>query len=261
MMSIAFVERDPSEAEIEMFRLILSTYQDGSGMIKRGEYTLPGWRDFERAVATTFMGHSLESKWIYDVVLNNPDDGSTYGISCKMRGTLRDVQRKDRVTIELSNASGEFWDSLKNEGITQEDYHEHPNMVGATLVKIVESWYKHVGIEHGGFIENSKSFFLSLQWEEKSVRYQLFQFPIKLPAPKSLRWESGGRRLAGYDETGILIEWYGLSGGQLKYYPLTGAALWKSDIFCLEPLPESLEYGLRHKAETYFPDLWSKIPK
>ncbi|MCP4428826.1 MAG: hypothetical protein GY803_30440 [Chloroflexi bacterium] len=258
-MKLPFVDRNPTKAEVERLRLILSTYQDGSGMLKRFEYTLPGWRDFERSVAVAFEGKALESKWIYDVVLNRSESSVQYGISCKMRGTLREVERKGRVTIELSNASGEFWDSVKTRGITQEDYHEHPDAVGTTLIEVVEGWHTDVGIDNGGNIDNAQSFLLSLQWEAKTGRYQLFQYPIDLPEPDSLKWEVQGRRLIGRDQTGILFEWYGLSGGQLKYYPLAQSANWQSPVFCLESLPDTLEYGLQHKARSYFPELWNQI--
>lgn len=257
-MSIPFIDRQPTPSEIEKFRLILSTYQDGSGMLKRKNHTLPGWRDYERAVAAAFDGKALESKWIYDVILSRSEQAVQYGISCKMRGLLRDVGRIGRVTIELSNASGEFWDSIRTYGITQEDYNSHPDIVGATLIRVVEGWHTNVGIENEGTIDNLMSFFLVLQWDEISGRYQLFQYPVDLPEPSLLRWEVKGRRLIGYDETGILLEWYGFSGGQLKYYPLAQSASWKSHIFQLEPLPEELESGLQYKAALYFPELWKR---
>ena len=56
-MSIPFVTRNPTFQEIERLRLILSTYQDGSGMIKRTDKTIPGCRDFERAVAVSSAGN------------------------------------------------------------------------------------------------------------------------------------------------------------------------------------------------------------
>jgi hypothetical protein len=71
-MSLVFVDREPTPAEIEKFRLVFSTYQDGSGMdvpktvrpwMKGNNVvTLPGWRDFERTVALIFNGIALESK-------------------------------------------------------------------------------------------------------------------------------------------------------------------------------------------------------
>jgi hypothetical protein len=64
--------------------------------------------------------------------------------------------------------------------------------------------------------------------------------------------------LRGQDEKGTLFEWYGESGGQLKYYPLVEHALWKSDIFQLEPLPMDWreKHGILAKARDYFPNLW-----
>ena len=259
-MIIPFVTRNPTEKEIERFRLILSTYQDGSGMLKREDQTLPGWRDFERSIAAAFNGQSQKSKWIYDVIIVDPDDDTIrFGLSCKMRGTLREVERKNRVTIELSNASGELWDAIKNEGITQENYHESPDVVGKVLIETVERWHTDVSLGSGGSVDSSRSSFVVLQWEERTGRYQLFQYPIDLPDPASLSWDVQGRRLIGSDLNGVLFEWYGLSGGQLKYYPLVENASWGSPVFQLESLPENYEYGLVRKAEIYFPELWSRL--
>jgi hypothetical protein len=255
-MMLPFVDKAPTNEEIERFRLILSTYQDGTGMLKDGR--LPGWRDFERSVAAAFGGTALETKGIYDVVLTDSRTATLYGISCKMRKTLKEVDRKGRVTIELSNASGEFWDSVKNEGLTQEDYHEQADAVGAILIDSVEGWHRSVGLESGGYIDNSKSFYLSLQWNSTTGDYQLFQYAIDLPDAKKLKWEVLSRRLIGYDQYGVLFEWYGLSGGQFKYYPLADATIWQSPRFRLEPLPTNLEYGLLRKAQAYFPEKWAQ---
>jgi len=256
---LPFVERVPTAKEIERFRLILSTYQDGTGMLKAKDDTLPGWRDFERSVAAAFGGIALETKGVYDVVLTDSGTAAQYGLSCKMRSTLKEVDRKGRVTIELSNASGEFWDSIKNAGLTQEDYHEQASTAGAILIAVVEKWHENVGVESGGFIDNSKSSYLSLQWNRNIGDYQLFHYPIDLPDAKTLQWEVLGRRLVGYDHYGVLFEWYGLSGGQFKYYPLADTALWQSERFRLEPLPTNLEYGLQRKAQAYFPEKWLQV--
>lgn len=88
-----------------------------------------------------------------------------------------------------------------------------------------------------------------------------------MPDPKQINWyfpnfrnESGvlARRLIGDDEAGTLFEWYGESGGQLKYYPLAQNALWTSERFQLEPLRKDAEYGLLEKVAMYFPELWAK---
>ena len=62
--------RTPTKNEVERIRLILSTYQDGSGMLhQKGGSTLPGWRDFERTVAIVFGGEAQENKDIFDVLI------------------------------------------------------------------------------------------------------------------------------------------------------------------------------------------------
>jgi hypothetical protein len=92
---------------------------------------------------------------------------------------------------------------------------------------------------------------------------------MRLPDPANLKWyfpvvikrgtEAEGNRLVGHDDTGVLFEWYGESGGQLKYYPLARHALWQSNLFELEPLPaeRSLSFLVK-KARDYFPDKWSE---
>jgi hypothetical protein len=69
-------------------------------------------------------------------------------------------------------------------------------------------------------------------------------YPLALPDPSALTWavrsskkEPGSGCLVGALGERRVIEWYGNSGGQLKYYPEVGEALWHSEIFRLEPLP------------------------
>lgn len=277
-MTLPFADRPPTDNEVERLRLILSTYQDGTGMnaVKakkrtakgettlqevKGATTLPGWRDFERAVASAFNGIAQESKAIYDVHLPESEDiGHYVGISCKMRGELKRIARDGRITIELSNSAGKFWTRLGEIGINQTNYKTRPAEVGRALLELVESWHEEVSIANGGNVDTERSIFLTLMWSPDG-RYQLHQFPIQLPDPDSLRWYFAeadgelGRCLKGDDNTGTIIEWYGESGGQLKYYPLAKNAVWQSDVFTLEPLTPG-EYGIAKKAEVYFPEKW-----
>jgi len=103
----ALVDRPPTEREVERLRLILSTYQDGTGMLQvENSMTLPGWRDFERAVALAFNGEAQESKAIFDVLLSREDRPDVkYGLSCKMRRELNKIERTGRVSLELSTPS------------------------------------------------------------------------------------------------------------------------------------------------------------
>ncbi len=270
-MSIPFIDRNPTKKEFELFRLILSTYQDGSGQQSLGdESTLPGWRDFERSVALAFNGEAQENKFIFDVLLpDNKRAGVYFGVSCKMRRTLNDTKRTGRVTIELSNSSGKFWGRLGQSGIHQQNYKEKPLEVAQALIRQANEWQDIVGLAQNGAIDLSKSFYLALSWNAKN-EYQLFKFPLSLPEPTSLIWDfptlksdesKFGRRLRGRDHLGTLLEWYGESGGQLKYYPLVDKALWKSKIFNLETLPNGWEkkHGILAKAKDYFPHLWKTL--
>lgn len=251
---------------VEKIRLILSTYQDGTGMLAHKEgLTLPGWRDFERAVALAFSGEAQESKFIFDVLLPTSDEQIKHGISCKMRRELDRIDRDGRVTIEISNSAGEFFYYLNSQGINQANYKEKPVEVGRYLLNFVEQWYQSVSLNQGGPVDLSCSFYLVLSWNKKGW-YQLHQFDLKMPDPDQINWyfpslenKSGAlaRRLRGDDETGPLFEWYGESGGQLKYYPLAKNALWTSERFQLEPLRKDAEYGLLEKVAMYFPELWA----
>jgi hypothetical protein len=268
-LSLAFVDRNPTEREIERLRLILSTYQDGSGMLvlKDGR-TIPGWRDFERSVAAAFGGKAQESKAIFDVLLSDlARPGRNYGLSCKMRATLDRISKDDRVTIELSNSAGKFWQYLKTKGIDQNNYRKMPLEVGIALVEQVEQWHKVVSIEHGGTIDISKSSYLVLSYNNRGL-YQLHQFSLHLPNPNTLKWyfptivkkgiQEPANHLRGLDDYGAVFEWYGESGGQLKYYPRATDAIWRSEPFKLEPI-EQENFGLLRKAEAYFPQAWGKL--
>ena len=263
------VDRPPTNKDFQRFRLILSTFQDRTGMLAAGDgKTLPGWRDFERAVALTFDGYAAESKHIFDVHLEVPGKpDEKYGISCKMRGELNRVDRDGRVTIELSNSVKKFWAHLETKGINQINYKSHPKEVGAGLIELVQRWHNDVSLDNGEEFSLENSCYLVLSWNREGC-YQLHMFPLELPNPDDLNWyfpkyERNGEEmirshLTGDDESGAVFQWYGESGGQLKYYPMAKEALWESERFCLQPLPENIEHGILHKLEMYFPELWSQ---
>ncbi len=272
-MPLPLIDRDPTQVEIEKFRLILSTYQDGSGQqaLKNGQ-TLPGWRDFERSAAIAFNGEAQENKFIFDVLVPDANrKGIYFGISCKMRRTLNDTKRTGRVTLELSNSAGKFWGELQTQEINQYNYKsKKPFDVAKVLLLLEKQWHDRVSLYNGGLVDLERSYYLALSWNQQG-EYQLFKFALQHPDSESLTWdfpnavrqgqETPGRRLRGQDKTGTLFEWYGESGGQLKYYPLVENALWKSEIFHLEPLPKEWEqkHGILAKAKDYFPKSWEKI--
>ena len=267
-MTLPFIDRAPTSKEIEKLRLLLSTYQDGTGMLQIEDgSTRPGWRDFERATALALNGNAQESKAIFDVLL--PDERNpqvNYGLSCKMRCELNRINRDGRVTIEVANSAGRFWANLANYDLNQGNYKDSPNQVGAAIIETVNGGHDAVSTNQGGNIDVHKSCYLVLSWN-KLGNYQIHQFSLELPDPEDITWSfprqargknagAEGRRLAGNDGSGSLFEWYGESGGQLKYYPLAKNAIWASGIFQLEPLGD-IEYGIINKARAYFPKQWA----
>ena len=255
--------------EVQRLRLLLSTYQDGSGQNDAGRS--PGWRDFERSVAATFSGVARESKSSFDVFVPHPTlIDKHYGISCKMRGTLNTTRSTGRVTVEVSNAAARFWQELAAHGIDHQNIRANPTQAGELVVNLVERWNDEISLERGGTVDFGRSFYLVLSYTPITVKnprstYQLHQFLPILPDPTMLQWtcpvgSSGKLRLVGSDPAGsVIFEWYGDSGGQLKFYPHEQDAIWRSAEFQLEPLPTG-EYGIINKAALYFPDLWKECP-
>jgi hypothetical protein len=107
----------------------------------------------------------------------------------------------------------------------------------------------------------------------KAGEYQVHWFAVALPDPNDIIWyypntsRKGEHRAAGHlngDDRngGRLFEWYGDSGGQLKYYPLATSAKWASARFSLEPISEEVSaFGLLSKVKMYFPARWATIAK
>jgi hypothetical protein len=268
-MTIGLVDRHPSLSEIEKLRLILSTFQDGSGQqaIKGGR-TLPGWRDFDRAVALVFGGEAQESKAIFDVLISDPTrPGISVGVACKMRRTLDTTTKTGRVTLELSNSTGKFWQALAERGINQNNYRTNPSSVGAAVVHLIERWQQMVH----STVDLARSTYLDLSWN-RAGWYQRHRFARPLPDPTTLSWdfppkkekaaddetEEEGRRLRGRIGDTTIFEWYGESGGQLKYYPHQDTALWYSQLFQLEALPEDKAgTGIIAKVQDYYPQQWA----
>lgn len=264
MQGLAFVDRQPTSSEVEKVRLILSTFQDGTGMNEGGRR--PGWRDFERAVAAALGGEAQESKYIFDVLLTDLQKPHLrYGLSCKMGNQLDRINRQGRAFMELSNSYKKFWDYLSSKGIHHTNFREQASEVGIALLELVKSWHLQESLTLGGRIDIQKSSYLVLSYND-SGWYQLHQFPLDFPDAGELRWyfpvRAGKHRtvignLRADDGEGMVFEWYGESGGQLKYYPRVSTAKWLSEPFQLEPLSENIEDGLIAKAKAYFPSQWA----
>lgn len=256
-----------NSSQIEQIRLLMSTYQDGTGQLRvKGGKTLPNWRDFERSVATTFKGHAFEDKGFFDVIIDGHEINypGRIGISCKMRNTHTSYVSKESISLELSNANNKFWAELNKHKIENIRFVRLvPDRAGKIIVDLYESWKYDAAKKIEVDIE--KSFYLTCLYNLRKGIYQLFALPFLLPDAATLEWsvrESKNRdenrgTLIAKKNNKLIIEWYGISGGQLKYYPTKDDVIWQSDPFMLEPVP-NLEsgYGLIQKAKTYFPNKW-----
>lgn len=272
-MAVAFVNRPPTQQEIERWRLIMSTFNDGSGQERDAHgSTRLGWRDIERVAAVMLGGDGGEDKQIFDVLVSDPAQATRYyGISVKSkelarRSAIGDLSSDGRVYMELCNSPAKLWAPLKQQGITEADFTagRHADQIGQQVLATVESWDSTFAQEFnaanpGKTLSLSDSIYLTVSYNKAKFtqqrEYQIHSFQLHFP--KNIEWEySSARCLRGYDPAHpneALFDWYGLSGGQLKYYPRASAAKYASTRFSLiEPRIMSLE----EKAGRYFPERW-----
>jgi hypothetical protein len=84
MPDVPYKDRPLNHRELEMLRLTLSSFRDGSGQVvsKAAGGSMPGFRDYERALAAVLGGVTPENKGLFDVLI--PAGAKPFGISCKM---------------------------------------------------------------------------------------------------------------------------------------------------------------------------------
>ena len=240
--SYAFRDRSPSAKELERIILALSTYRDGSGQVVAAGRSQPGWRDFERATASALGGSAPENKGVFDVVVAVNGGPLPYGLSLKTS-----AYRRGFVLMELHNSLAKSWNYLRARGI---DPNSSPQLAGVALIDQVREW--HLEVDHE--IDVSRSSYLVLTHDRVWRKFQLSWYNLDLhtPAPELMRWEYTGRRIFATFDGHQYWEWYGESGGQLKYYPKLEDALWVSEPFELAEPP--YEETPLDKAKRYWPD-------
>jgi hypothetical protein len=265
---VPMADRSPTPKEIERFRLLLSVFQDGSGMESKPYGTFPGWRDFEDAVDAFFGVSTPIDKDIFDVAVPYQHNGKEvfFGVSCKMKKELDraykshdpgDVDNYGRVFMELANPAEALRNEFVKRGFTLDNYHEHLEQAGEAAVNLIKSWHSDASIDNGGDFLLEKSCYLSLLWKEndEEIRYRLYGFEHDLPDPEELNWISPNDYdlIKGCeDDGGVVFSIHPTSGGQIKYYPKVANADWKSDEFTLAPIDKEINTDLEAKAEAYF---------
>ena len=243
-------------------------------MIKEGDASRPGWRDFERVIGEVLCGKTPEGKQVFDVFLEDPSRKSVdIGLSIKSKelsrlNAIRDLDGDGRVYMELANSPAKFWAELARLGIEESDFGRdlsNAQAIGENILQTVHRWHEDARDKHSvpGFsLDLSKSVYVTVSYSKPrsglAREYQIHSFSLDFPA--EIRWEyrqTGRgpiRSIRGFDPRKtdqVLFDWYPLSGGQLKYYPLASTALYKTGRFSLlTPQSESI----LAKAMRYWPD-------
>lgn len=267
-MGQAFVTKNPSKDETNLLRLLLSCFRDGSGGNRENDgRTRPDWRQIERCFADFFRVKTSENKNIFDLIaIDDINRNINYGISVKSKQLsekkILNKNRLERAYMEIANSPAKFFDALKSQFNIEERHfaeQKYPDIIGNCLIQTVESWHligkqefekntsgKQLNIDQSKYVCLSYS-----NYNEGQDRlYIVHSFSLKYP--KNIRWEYSAKRcLSGFDQLGDkIIDWYALSGGQLKFYPLFKDAVWKSDIFSLAEPPN---FTGRDRIKSYFP--------
>ncbi|MAZ30097.1 hypothetical protein CL655_02315 [bacterium] len=272
-MSIPYIERNPTNDEVLQMQLAFSTFCDGSGQERDGNgMTRAGWRDIERIFAEILGGKANENKHIFDVLVPDSDNEDIiYGISLKSKqisraSAIEDLEEEGRVHMEIANSPAKFWAELTKAGISESDFRSKnkASEIGQILLKTIDSW--HLEAKTAFETQNpdkrldlNKSVYITVSYspfrDGIGRLYQAHSFPLTFP--ENIKWSYiSDRCLRGMDPTDenkTLIDWYGLSGGQFKYYPKANTANYKSARFSLLE-PEII--SIVEKAKTYWPEKW-----
>lgn len=248
----AYRDRPLNDLELEVLRLVLSTFRDGSGQVVRPDTgTMPGFRDYERALAAVLRARAPEDKGVFDVIVKT--DALGFGVSCKMSSMQPPAQLSS--FMELSNSAAKFRSHLLQQQI---NWATEPTLAGPAIVSLVSSWHAADGAKHS--IDVSASKYSVLAHNSSWSLFQILAFPLDLQIANPIgdvQWLVEGRSLNGYiDDHGRrhrLWQCYMNSGGQLKYYPLLRWADWFTAPFQLEVPPVGSPIA---RARAYFREIW-----
>ena len=270
-MTCVFANRAPTLSEVNLFRLMLSTFRDGSGNEMEDDgSTRPNWRELERCVAALVNASTNENKCIFDVIARGENASDKYyGYSVKSKqlspNKFGELSSSGRVYMEIANSPAKFWDAIQqNLNLAEVDFRSGNGAsdIGNCVINLVEQWHlegkTNFEASHpNGTLDLANSIYFCLSYSKNSLsNNRLFQVhAFKLAYPKDMIWTyKSDKCLSGYDAkhpTEVLVDWYGLSGGQLKYYPRADSAIFSSPVFSL--LSPQNTISLEDKARSYFP--------
>ena len=285
MRSIAFFNKKPTDAEVNLLAKFLGTFRDGSGNYPEDDGTTRAdYKQIEVCFAELLGGRAFGNKKYYDFCVSENDSGgiTVRGASIKSK-ELTDIaffprsKPELRSHMEISNSSAADWKLCAERGLTQSDWNGDKNTTakerdffapkfGQLILdrqSIQRQKHEDEYIKHGHAkkFSHDHSIFISLLYtppvgRKKERQYLVASYPIYLPKPQL--WEfrppksskSKNATLVGYDEEGgVLYEWYALSGSQFKYYPKLRHASYVTPVF---DLPKPAPITLQQKARVLF---------
>lgn len=257
MDDYAFRDRALDDRELEMLRLALSSFRDGSGQNVKNHGFQPSARDFERCLAAVVGGRTPENKGIFDVVVATTTD--TFGISCKMAkaAPLKSLGS----FMELTNAAAQIRAHLLAHQI---NWIGEPMLAGPAIVDLFSGWHTAAASQLGISLASSRYAILTHDSKWRTFQLQSFPLSLRVRNPRGeVAWSVGldrkgdpSRLVGTIDDDGrthLLWQYFANSGGQVKYYPLLTWADWLSAPFELEvpPVASALDKG-----RLYFKELW-----
>lgn len=271
---LMFATRAPSASELNHLRALLSTFRDGSGNQKESDGTTrASWREIERCIAEVVSGPASENKHIFDVIA--PDRIKNmlfYGLSIKSKqlsmNNFSTLGTTGRVYMEIANSPAKFWkEIIEKYGYTEREFQEqkYAAAIGECVIRTVQSWHEEGKkmfelYNPGNILDLDHSKYVCVSYSESknpSDRlYQIHSFNLRFPT--GIIWQYiSDRCLRGFDPnhpTEALFDWYGSSGGQLKYYPRAVYAENSSAVFNLLSPPAGM--SLTSKAKGYWPGMF-----
>lgn len=271
---LMFATRAATADELNHLRALLSTFRDGSGNQKESDGTTrASWREIERCIAELVSGPASENKHIFDVLAQDQlTDDVFYGLSIKSKQLTKKnfstLGTTGRLHMEIANSPAKFWKEIHEKyGYSERHFQEqkHASDIGECVLHTVQSWHEEGKITFelshpGKTLDIDHSKYLCVSYSDSKIPsdrlYQVHSFSLKFPA--GIIWKyTSDRRLRGFDPrhpTEALFDWYGSSGGQLKYYPRAIYAENSSPAFYLLSPPDGM--SLTEKAKVYFPDMF-----
>lgn len=268
-MQRPFLNRDPSQSELDLLRKFLGSYRDGSGNNRELDgSTRADSRQIERCFAELLHGKTTENKAFYDFVVESNESGAiaVRGASIKSKEIKKLSEFKGnknlRAHLEISNSSAKDWKLCNERGLTTKDWQEkrYPDQFGSVILdrqKLERESSERAYIEQNRDAErifiHSDCVFISVMYspiESKDRHWLVSIFPVLLPPPSE--WIFRGSSITGVDVDGETIyEWYALSGSQFKYYPRMCDRTLGTGLFTL---PKPAVETLRAKASRLFGD-------